>query len=65
MGLFDKLLKEAIEEIYADQVEAIKATGASSAQTMAWGVVTQVAPTLAGFNVLRWDINIRESSFLG
>jgi phosphonate transport system permease protein len=32
---------------------------------MAWGVVPRVAPTLAGISVFRWDINFRESSFLG
>ena len=30
-----------------------------------WGVVPQVAPTLAGISVFRWDINIRESTVLG
>jgi phosphonate transport system permease protein len=65
IGFIGKLLYEAIEEIDADQVEAIEATGASSAQTMAWGVVPQVAPTLAGISVFRWDINIRESTVLG
>jgi len=65
IGFIGKLLYEAIEEIDADQVEAIEATGASRAQTMAWGVVPQVAPTLAGISVFRWDINIRESTVLG
>ena len=31
---------------------------------MAWCVVPQVAPTLAGISVFRWDINIRESTVL-
>lgn len=65
IGFIGKLLYEAIEEIDGAQVEAIEATGASSAQTMAWGVVPQVAPTLAGVTVFRWDINIRESTVLG
>ena len=65
IGFIGKLLYEAIEEIDASQVEAIEATGASTAQTMAWGVVPQVAPTLAGISVFRWDINIRESTVLG
>jgi len=65
IGFIGKLLYEAIEEIDADQVEAIEATGASRAQTMTWGVVPQVAPTLAGISVFRWDINIRESTVLG
>ena len=65
IGFIGKLLYEAIEEIDPNQVEAIQATGASSAQTMAWGVAPQVAPTLAGITVFRWDINIRESTVLG
>jgi phosphonate transport system permease protein len=65
IGFIGKLLYEAIEEIDAAQVEAIEATGASTAQVMAWGVVPQVAPTLAGITVFRWDINIRESTVLG
>ena len=65
VGFIGKLLYEAIEEIDTGQVEAIEATGASSAQVMAWGVVPQVAPTLAGISVFRWDINIRESTVLG
>lgn len=65
IGFIGKLLYEAIEEIDTAQVEAIEATGASSAQTMAWGVVPQIAPTLAGISVFRWDINIRESTVLG
>jgi phosphonate transport system permease protein len=32
---------------------------------MAWGIVPQVAPALAGISVFRWDINIRESTVLG
>jgi phosphonate transport system permease protein len=65
IGFIGKLLYEAIEEIDGAQVEAIEATGASTAQTMAWGVVPQVAPTLAVITVFRWDINIRESTVLG
>jgi len=65
IGFIGKLLYEAIEEIDGAQVEAIEATGASTAQTMAWGVAPQVAPTLAGITVFRWDINIRESTVLG
>lgn len=65
IGFIGKLLYETIEEIDHDQVEAIEATGASAAQVMGWGIVPQVAPTLAGVSVFRWDINIRESTVLG
>lgn len=65
IGFIGKLLYEAIEEIDPKQVEAIVATGASPAQVMNWGVLPQIAPTLAGISLFRWDINIRESTVLG
>ena len=65
IGFIGKLMYKSIEEIDHSQVEAIEATGASKSQIMTWGVVPQVAPTLAGVTVFRWDINIRESTVLG
>lgn len=65
IGFCAKLLYEAIEEIDANQVEAITATGASRWQVMAYGIVPQVMPAFAGLAVFRWDINIRESTVLG
>ncbi|GAB4354307.1 MAG: phosphonate ABC transporter, permease protein PhnE [Kiloniellaceae bacterium] len=65
IGFCAKLLYEAIEEIDEQQVEAVRATGASGAQVMAYGVVPQILPAFAGISVFRWDINIRESTILG
>ena len=65
VGFCAKLLYEAIEEIDEDQVEAIRATGASGPQVLAYGVVPQIMPAFAGISVFRWDINIRESTVLG
>lgn len=65
IGFIGKLLYESIEEISPTAVEAIVATGASRPQVIAWGVFPQIAPTLAGISVFRWDINIRESTVLG
>ncbi|NLA51351.1 MAG: phosphonate ABC transporter, permease protein PhnE [Alcaligenaceae bacterium] len=65
IGFIGKLLYESIEEISPTAVEAITATGASRPQVIAWGVFPQIAPTLAGITVFRWDINIRESTVLG
>lgn len=65
IGFCAKLLYEAIEEIDANQVEAITATGASRWQTMTYGILPQIMPALAGITVFRWDINIRESTVLG
>lgn len=65
IGFIGKLLYEAIEEIDARQVEAIRATGASPAQVIAYGIVPQILPAFATIAVFRWDINIRESTVLG
>lgn len=65
IGFCAKLLYEAIEEIDQTQVEAITATGASRWQVMAYGIIPQIMPALAGVAVFRWDINIRESTVLG
>lgn len=65
IGFVGKLLYEAIEDIDTAPVEAITATGASRWQVMDYAVVPQVMPTLAGTTLLRWDINIRESTVLG
>src|SRR3546814_2881587 len=47
------------------QVEAVTATGARRAQTLAYGIAPQIMPAFAGISVCRWDINIRESTVLG
>jgi phosphonate transport system permease protein len=65
IGFIAKLLYEAIEEIDPTQVEAIRATGASGPQVLAWAIVPQVMPAFAGITVFRWDINIREATVLG
>jgi phosphonate transport system permease protein len=65
IGGCSKLLYESIEEIDETQVEAIKATGASRAQQMLYGIVPQILPTIAGVGVFRWDINVRGSTILG
>lgn len=60
-----KLLYEGIEEIDPTQVEAIRATGASRAQEMLYGILPQVMPVFAGVGVFRWDVNVRGSTILG
>lgn len=65
IGFVAKLLYEAIEEIDEKQVEAVRATGASTAQVVDFAIVPQVLPAFFGITVFRWDINIRESTILG
>jgi phosphonate transport system permease protein len=65
IGFVGKLLYEAIEEIDESQVEAIRATGASPPQVMAYGIVPQIVPVFASICLFRWDIIVRESTVLG
>ena len=65
VGFIGKLLGEAIEEIDERQVEAIRATGAGPVKVVLYGIVPQVLPAFFALTILRWDINIRESTVLG
>lgn len=65
IGMISKLFYEAIEEINVEPIEAIRATGASSAQVFLYGFLPQLMPTFVGVTVLRWEINIRESTIIG
>lgn len=65
VGLIGKLLYEAFEEVDRASVEAIEATDASRLQRIVYAIVPQTLPQFAGTVLFRWDINIRESTFLG
>lgn len=65
IGFLGKLIAEGIEEIDPRPVEAVEATGASQGKVIAYGVVPQVLPTFFAVSILRWDVNIRESTVLG
>lgn len=65
IGFIGKLMGEAIEEIDRRPVEAMEATGASKAKVIAYAIVPQVMPAFFAIVILRWDINIRESTVLG
>lgn len=65
LGFLGKLIGEAIEEIDRRPVEALEATGASRAKVILYAIVPQVVPAFFAVSVLRWDINLRESTVLG
>nr|WP_300313063.1 phosphonate ABC transporter, permease protein PhnE [Halomonas sp.] len=65
IGFVGKLMGEAIEEIDRKPVEAMEATGAGRAKVILYAVVPQVMPAFFAIIILRWDINIRESTVLG
>ena len=65
VGFLAKLLAEEIEAIDPAQVEAVRATGASKGQIVAFGVLPQILPRFTGLAVYRLDINFRESAVVG
>ena len=65
IGFLSKLLAEAIEEIDWGPVEALQACGASRIHVITYAIVPQVVPSFWAITILRWDINIRESTVLG
>ncbi|WP_412777092.1 phosphonate ABC transporter, permease protein PhnE [Thalassospira lucentensis] len=65
LGFLGKLLGEAIEEIDRAPIEALEAVGASRFKILIYGVIPQVMPTFFAVSILRWDINLRESTVLG
>lgn len=65
VGFIAKLFAEAIEEISFKQVEAIRATGASFASTILFGVIPQVFSRFIGFSIYQLDSNLRNSTMVG
>ncbi len=65
IGFMAKLLAEDIEDSRADQLEAIRATGAGWWQWINYAVQPQVMPRLIGLSLYRLDINFRESAVIG
>ena len=65
VGFVGKLVYEAIEEAPVLPVTAMETTGAGRAQALAFGLLPQILPTMAGVSIYRWEINIREATILG
>jgi phosphonate transport system permease protein len=65
IGFIGKLFTDAIEEISLKQVEAIRATGASFANVMTFGVLPQVSSRFVGFSTYQLDSNLRNSTMVG
>ena len=65
IGFVGKLIGEALEEADPGPIEALHAAGAPWLSVLSHGYWPQLAPTFWSVLLLRWDINIRESSVLG
>lgn len=65
IGFIGKLFTEAIEEISLKQVEAVRASGASFANVIIFGVLPQVFARFIGFATYQFDSNLRNSTMVG
>lgn len=65
IGFIGKLFADAIEEISSKQVEAVRATGASFMNVIAFGVLPQVLARFVGFSTYQLDSNLRNSTMVG
>jgi phosphonate transport system permease protein len=65
IGFVGKLFGEACEEVARGPIEALEATGAPWPSVLRYGYWPQVKPAFWALVLLRWDINVRESSVLG
>ena len=64
-GVLGKLYAETLEEAPPKPVEALRAAGARPFQIFLWAMWPQARPMLAGYTVLRWEMNLRVSTVLG
>ena len=65
VGMVGKFFAEAIEHCDPKPVEAIRAVGATRAQTVLYGILPQVMPQLVDTLVYRWEYNFRASTVVG
>jgi phosphonate transport system permease protein len=64
-GALGKLFAEEHENAALGPLEAVRATGASWAAQMRFGVLPQSLPGVLSYGLLRFEINVREASVLG
>jgi phosphonate transport system permease protein len=65
VGFISKITAEAIENIDAKPVEAIRAVGGNQFQVMYYGILPQIYPVVLATVIFEWDINIRRSAVMG
>ena len=64
-GTLGKLMAETIETMDLGPAVAVRSTGATWVQTIAWGVVPSFLPAWISSILYVWEFNIRDSTVLG
>lgn len=65
IGMLTKLLSEAIMNIDDSVVEAFKSMGATTWQTIRFGIIPQLSASALSTIIYRFDMNIRDATTLG
>lgn len=65
IGTLGKLSTEVIETSDHGPLEAISASGGVWVSKMRWGMLPQILPTVVGYWLFRFEINVRASAVLG
>ncbi|GAB3057703.1 phosphonate ABC transporter, permease protein PhnE [Salinicoccus sesuvii] len=65
IGMLGKLYAEVIESMDTENVDAIKASGGNSVQSMWYGIFPQVMPEFMSYALYRFEIDVRASTVLG
>jgi len=65
VGMVAKFIAEGIEHVDEGPVEATRAAGATSLQSISHGVIPQVLPQIADVTIYRWEYNFRASTVMG
>jgi phosphonate transport system permease protein len=63
--MLGKFYAESFENARRGPIEALESAGASWAQRVRYGVITQTLPDLARDTLFRFEMNLRESLVLG
>jgi phosphonate transport system permease protein len=64
-GVLGRLYAEALEEVPAAPLAALREAGAGDAAASAFAVLPQAFPQLVAYTLYRWEVNIRASAVLG
>jgi phosphonate transport system permease protein len=64
-GVLGKLFSEVIEDVNPQPIEALQATGASTAAVLAYEIFPLALPRLVSYTLYRWEVNIRAAAIIG
>lgn len=65
LGVLGRLGADAVEEVDAGTIRALRSAGAGRRQALLYGVLPQVLPQLLTFLLYRWEVMIRSTAVVG